>query len=57
MMEEGARRRFDLDQAPQPPDLQEVERLDRALRLAMGGPESREIVPPDQHPRRPVHRV
>jgi hypothetical protein len=39
--------------APRPRE--PVERLDRALRLAMGRTEGGEIVPPDQRLRRAVH--
>jgi hypothetical protein len=48
MVEERARRGFDSMTVPKPPYAQQIQRLDRALRLAVRGAEGREIVPPDQ---------
>ena len=53
MVEEAARRRLDLDRLAQPPHRQPVERLHRAVRLAMGRAEGREIVTARQAPARP----
>jgi hypothetical protein len=57
MVEEGAGSGLDLDRVADAADVEAVERLDRALRLALGGAEGREVVAADQALRGFVHCI
>ena len=51
VMEEAARRRLDMDLLASRGDVEPVERLDRAVRLALRRAEGGEVVAADQHRR------
>ena len=56
VVKEAARRSLDQHVIALAPDIEPVERLDRAGRLAMGRTEGSEIMRPDQRLRGAVHR-
>ena len=56
VVQEGARRRRDADLVAGPRHIEPVEGADRAVGLAFGGPEGREVVAPDEHRGGLLHR-
>ena len=57
MMEETARGGVDQNEIVLAPDVQQIKRFDRILRLAMDRSEGGEIVQADQRLRGPMHRL